>query len=40
VARFRLPELTCVATCVAGAAVGCAAVWGIVRDIPVRPRVA
>ncbi|MBB4904159.1 hypothetical protein [Actinophytocola algeriensis] len=37
---LRFPLLTAVAVCLGGAVVGCAATWGIVRDIPVRAKVA
>jgi hypothetical protein len=37
---LRFPLLTAVAVCLGGAALGCAVIWGIVRDIPVRAKVA
>jgi hypothetical protein len=39
-AVLRLPTVTSIAFGLAGIAVGCVATWGIVRDIPVRPKVA
>ena len=37
---LQVPLLTAVAVCVGGAVLGCVVTWGIVRDIPVRAKVA
>jgi hypothetical protein len=37
---LQLPLLTAVAVGLGGGVLGCAAVWGIVRDMPMRPKVA
>lgn len=37
---LRFPLLTAVSVCMGGAVLGCVAIWGIVRDMPVRQKVA
>lgn len=37
---LRLPALTGIGLCLVGVVVGCAALWGVVRDIQVRPKIA
>lgn len=39
IASLGMPGITGVGVSLAGVAVGCVALWGIVRDMPVRPQV-